>query len=133
MSVIGKDMDNKIRKPIFFFVAVLAILGFLLAFNFNMKANDNRKLFEKEMAFRLDMEEKVSKLRSENMELTSAVKNKDLEIQKKDQAIADFEQASSKQKESVDSLQLELKAMTLLKNQLEEDLRQALSQGKIIR
>jgi len=126
-------MDNKIRKPIFFFVAVLAILGFLLAFNFNMKANDNRKLFEKEMAFRLDMEEKVGKLRSENMELTSAVKNKDLEIQKKDQLLNDLDQVASQHKEVMESLQLELKAMTLLKNQLEKDLRQALSRGKIIR
>lgn len=84
-------------------------------------------MFEKEMAFRLDMEERVTNLRSENMELLANLKSKDLEIKKKDQLITDFSKKDSAQRETIENLQLELKGMTLLKEQLEKNLKDELS------
>jgi hypothetical protein len=103
------------------------VIGFSFAFNYNIKAGENRRLFEKEMAFRLDMEEKVTNLRNENIELAAVLKSKDLEIKQKDQLIVDYGQSDSNQQETIENLRLELKGMTLLKEQLEKNLREELS------
>lgn len=116
-------MKDRTRSAVSFVLAILVIIGFAVAFNSNNKANKNRKAFEKEMAFRLDMEEKVSKLRNDKMELTTQLKTKDVEIQKKDQLLADLNKTVSQQQETIETLQLELKGMTLLKNELEDDLK----------
>ncbi|MBL7196484.1 MAG: hypothetical protein ISS47_00140 [Candidatus Omnitrophica bacterium] len=123
-------MNDRAKGTILFIFIILAIIGFIFAFNSNIKANENRKLFEKEMAFRLDMEEKVSKLRNEKMDLTTALKNKDLEIQQKDQLIKDLNQTISEQKVKIEILQSELKKATLLKEELEDNLKEELSKKK---
>lgn len=123
-------MNDRAKGTILFIFIILTIIGFIFAFNSNIKANENRKLFEKEMAFRLDMEEKVSKLRNEKMDLTTALKNKDLEIQQKDQLIKDLNQTISEQKVKIEILQSELKKATLLKEELEDNLKEELSKKK---
>lgn len=122
------NMEYSVKKTTLFIFIVLLLISFAIGIKLNVKASDNRKLFEKEMAFRLDMEEKVSKLRNENMELLTAIKNKDLELIEKDQLIASLTQSYGDQKGLIESLQLELKGMTLLKDQLEENLKTELSQ-----
>lgn len=115
-------------------LVVVIIISFIFAFNVNAQANKYKKLFEKEMAFRLDMEEKVSNSRNEKINLTIALKDKDLEIQKKDQLIENLNQAISQkdseisQKDSeINRIQSELQKSNLLKQRLEEDLAQELT------
>ena len=123
-------MNDRVRRTILFIFSILVIIGFAFAFNYNQNANVNRKLFEKEMAVRFDMEEMVSKLRSEKMDLITALKNKNLEILKKEELAADFNQTIADQKEVIENLRLELKGMTLLKRQLEKSLKEELSQDQ---
>jgi len=92
-----------------------------------LKAGENRKLFEKEMAFRLDMEEKVSKLMKEKMDLITVLKNNDSEIQKKNKLISELNQTAAEQKTQIDNLEIELRGMTLLKDKLENNLKEELS------
>ncbi|MDD5005194.1 MAG: hypothetical protein PHS93_01660 [Candidatus Omnitrophica bacterium] len=106
-----------ILLPIFM---VLAIIGFILAFNTGAEAGKYKKLFEKEMAFRLDMEEKVNNFRNEKMSLTTALQDKDQEIEKLKSAVATKENDITK-------LQSDLDQMTLLKNKLEENLKEELA------
>jgi uncharacterized coiled-coil protein SlyX len=120
-------MDERLRRTFLIIFTVLIIIGFGFAINFSMKADVNRKLFEKEMAFRLDMEEKVSKLREDNLELATALKNKDLEYQEKDELIAELNKTVSDQQNAIEGLRLELKGMTLLKDQIEDNLKTELS------
>lgn len=122
-----RKMNDRSRKTILLILAILVIIGFSYAINLNLRANENRKLFEKEMAFRLDMEEQVSKLRTDKMELTTVLKNRDLEIKQKNELIAELDKTNSDQKDTIASLQLELKGMTLLKEQLENSLKVELS------
>ena len=121
-------MDDRARRMVFFIFAILVVAGFGFAINFNLKAKENRRAFENEMAFRLDMEENVNKLRNEKMDLTTAIQDKDLEIQDKDKLITELNKTVADQKETIESLQLELKGMTLLKEQLENNLKTELSQ-----
>ncbi|MFC1646175.1 hypothetical protein ACFL2Y_03250 [Candidatus Omnitrophota bacterium] len=120
-------MASRTKEPVLLVLVILTIIGFIFAFNSNTKADKNRKLFEKEMAFRLDMEEKVSKLRNENMDLATALKNKDLDIRQKVELIGDLNQTVSDQNTEIESLKSELRKVTLLKEQLESDLKEALS------
>lgn len=123
----AKKIDDRVAKTILLIFAILIIIGFSFAFNLNVKANESRKLFEKEMAFRLDMEEQVSKLRTDKMELTTILKNRDLEIKQRNELIAELNKVISDKEDTIAKLQLELKGMTLLKEQLENSLKTELS------
>jgi len=105
---------------------LMTTLGFILAINANGKAAKFRGSFEKEMAFRLDMEERVTKLRSENLKLTAVLKDKDLEIQENKTTIAGLNELATTLKEDIQSLQLELKEAVALKQKLVDSLREEL-------
>ena len=120
-------MGDKTKEKALLIFIILTIIGFIFAFNTNVKANKHKKLFEKEMAFRLDMEEKVSKLRNEKMNLTTTLRDKDLEVQRKNRLIENLDQTISGQEAEIDELQSELEKLTLLKEKLEDNLKEELS------
>lgn len=113
-------------------LVILVVIGFIFAFSVNAQVSKYKKLFEKEMAFRLDIEEEVNNLRSEKMGLTTALKDNVLEIQKKDGLINNLNQAISKaisEKDAeISNLQLELQKSNLLKQSLEERLASELTE-----
>ena len=80
------------------------------------------------MAFRLDMEEKVGNLRNEKVNLTNILKDKNLEIQKKDQSLAALNDSIAGKDAEVNRLQSELQKLDLLKQKLEDNLKDALSE-----
>ena len=84
-------MGDKTKDLTLFIFILLTIIGFAFAFSTSIKSDKNKKLFEKEMAFRLDMEEQLSKLRNEKINLTSGLNEKDTEIQRKNQLIENLE------------------------------------------
>ena len=114
-----------VALPVFVVVAVIALI---FAFNASAGASKYKKLFEKEMAFRLDMEEKVGNLRNEKVNLTNILKDKNLEIQKKDQLISALNDGVAGKDAEVNRLQSELKKLDLLKQKLEDNLKDALSE-----
>ncbi|NQU19269.1 hypothetical protein HQ550_03850 [bacterium] len=114
-----------VALPVFVVVAVIALI---FAFNASAGANKYKKLFEKEMAFRLDMEEKVDNLRNEKVNLANILKDKNLEIQKKDQLISALNDGVAGKDAEVNRLQSELKKLDLLKQKLEDNLKDALSE-----
>lgn len=119
-------MDYKTKDAALLIFIVLTILGFLLALNMNLKANKFNRGFQKEMAFRLDLEEGVNKLRSEKMDLTNMLMDKDLEIKKNKELIENLNQVISEQQADIKKLQSELEKLTLLKDKLEDNLKEEL-------
>ncbi|MDD5291602.1 MAG: hypothetical protein PHY46_00245 [Candidatus Omnitrophica bacterium] len=87
---------NEVKKPrkglavLLPVLIILTAVAFVFAFSASTDTQKYKKLFEKEMAFRLDMEEKVSQLRNEKIELTAAIDSKDLEIKGKDKKIQEL-------------------------------------------
>jgi peptidoglycan hydrolase CwlO-like protein len=70
-----------ILLPVFI---ILTVISFVFAFSASTETQKYKKMFEKEMAFRLDMEEKVNQLRNEKLELSGAMDSKDLAVKEKD-------------------------------------------------
>lgn len=120
-------MGDKTKDLTLFIFILLTILGFAFAFSTSMKADKNKRLFEKEMAFRLDMEEQLSKLRNEKINLTSLQNEKDAEIQRKNQLIENLEKTVSEKNSEIANLQSELEKLTLLKEKLEDNLKEELA------
>lgn len=120
-------MGDKTKDLYLFIFIILTIIGFIFAFNGSIKAGKNQKLFEKEMAFRLDMEEAVTKLRSEKMNLTTTLKDKDLEIKRNNEKIENLSNIISGQETKINALSSELQKESLLKDKLEDNLKEELS------
>lgn len=120
-------MVEKAKGAILFILIASIVLCLAFAVKLYLKAGENRKLFEKEMVFRLDMEEKTSKLMKEKMDLIAVLKNKDSEIQNKNELISELNQTVAEQNTQIDNLEIELRGMTLLKDKLEYNLKEELS------
>lgn len=118
----------KNNKDIFVLcIAIVAAVSIALAVNTTIKSDKLKRAFEKEMAFRLDSEERVTKLRNEKLDLTNQIKDRDLEIKKlkanTDLLLSDL----TKTEEELTQVRKDLQTMTLLKDKLEESLKGELS------
>ena len=120
-------MSTRVKDVILIIAVVAAVISMMIAFNVSVKADKHKRSFEKEMAFRLDMEEKVTRLRNEKVDLLAKIKDKDLAIQKKDASIKQLKKDISQAQDEIERLQLELERSNLLKQQLEENLKDVLS------
>lgn len=119
-------MNDKTKDLALLIFIILTIIGLILSFSTYIKLNMYKKSFEKEMAFRLDMEEKVNKLRSEKVELTASLQDKNLDIQRKGQLIENLNSVVSGNETEIKRLQSELERLALLKDKLEENLKDEL-------
>ena len=127
-------MSERFKDITLLVLIIVAMICFIFAVSANIKAGNYRNSFEKEMAFRLDMEEKVTKLRADKLGLAESLKDKELEIQKKGNLIENISQEISKNKADIQSLrdkvkglQVELEKMNLLKEKLEDNLKEELA------
>jgi peptidoglycan hydrolase CwlO-like protein len=117
------DVKGEVKAPnksLFLLIPILNILAavaFVFAFSANGEAQKYKKLFEKEMAFRLDMEEKVNQLRSEKVEFTSVVDNKDSEIKEKDNKISELTKIVDSKDTEIADLKAEVEKLSSLNNQ----------------
>ena len=107
-------------------LAIIALMTFMFGFNARTELNKYKRNFEREMALRLDMEEKVNRFSSERVGMMTQIKNNALEIEKKDATIVQLSRDSETQQERTEELSKQLEQMTLLKEQLEENLKEAL-------
>ena len=120
-------MGNKAKDIRLLIFITLTIIAFMFAFNGNIKADRNKKLFEKEMAFRLDMEEKLSKIRNEKINLITVLKDRELEIKRNTERINSLNNIISEKNKEIENLQTELEKLNLLKEKLEDNLKEELS------
>jgi len=117
---------NEVKKPrkglailvpaLIIFIAV----AFVFAFTANTEAQRYKKLFEKEMAFRLDMEEKVGQLRNEKIELTNAIDSKDSEIKSRDKKIVELNDIIEARDAEVKDLKSTMEKINSLTSQADE-------------
>lgn len=123
---------NRTKKDIFVFVGmVVAVLSIAVAVNTAIKSDAFKRKFEKEMAFRLDLEERVTKLRNEKLELANSLKDKELEVKNRRATTELLDKEITNKDTEIQKLQSELRTMTLLKNKLEEDLKEELTEQKL--
>jgi len=95
---------------------VLAAVAFVFAFSASGEAQKYKKLFEKEMAFRLDIEEKVNQLRSDKIEFTSTVDSKNMEIKAKEDKISELTKVVDSKDTEITSLKAEVDKLNSLVN-----------------
>jgi len=120
-------MEESLRTRIVLIFAISSALFLIIAVGSCSSAHRMQIVRDSEMARRLDLEEKLSKLQQENALLTEKMKAKDKELNEG--------QATNKalvQEQLVNqSLKEELAKVTKLKEALEEDLKEALVSGKV--
>lgn len=115
------------KDVIVLFATIVAVVSIVVAVNVMIKSERVKRAFENEMAFRLDSEERVNKLRNENINLATQLKDKELAIQKHKGSLDTLQQDLKKTKEALAQTEKELQTMTLLKEKLEENLKVELS------
>lgn len=127
-------MNERFKDITSLVLIAVAMICFIFAVSANIKAGNYKNSFEKETAFRFDMEEIVNKLRSGQLKLTESLKDKELEIQRKGNLIENMDQEISRNKAEIQSfqdkikdLQTELEKMNLLKEKLEDNLKEELA------
>lgn len=119
-------MGNKAKNLALTVCAVLAILGFLFTFNALSEVQKYRNDFSKEMASRLDLEESLANLREEKMEIIAALKENENQLRKNKTLIEGLNDELTSKEAQLRDIQLELGKLTLLKNKLEDNLKDEL-------
>jgi hypothetical protein len=123
-------MDEALKNKIVVILAVLTAIfffGTLGSCNSAMRQKAGR---DKEMAARLALEERTSKYVQEKSALEEKAKAKENEVQELKAALETANKALVQDQLVSQSLKEELQKVTKLKETLEEDLRQALVNGK---
>lgn len=120
-------MARKGNKDIFvLFATIVAVVSIAFAINTKIKLEKSEQKFANEMAFRMDLEERVTKLRNEKLGLTNLLKDKEVAIKKQKIRIELLEKDIARKETKLGLLRSDLRATILLKERLEEDLKEEL-------
>lgn len=120
-------MARKGNKDIFvLFATIVTIVSIAFAINTKIKSEKSEQKFANEMAFRMDLEERVTKLRNEKLGLTNLLKDKEVAIKKQKIRIELLEKDIARKETKLGLLRSDLRATILLKERLEEDLKEEL-------
>jgi hypothetical protein len=123
-------MDEALKNKIVVILAVLTAFFFFGTLGSCNSAMRQKAARDKEMAARLALEEKTSKYVQEKSALEEKTKAKENEVQELKAALETANKALVQDQLVGQSLKEELQKVTKLKETLEEDLRQALINGK---
>lgn len=126
-------MEETIKNRIILILAVLALILFMATISSCSNAYREKSARDKEMAARLDLEEKMSSFSQEKTILEEKLSAKEKELAEEEAAHQMAENALAQEKLINQSLQEELVKITKLKETLEEDLKEALVAGKSAR
>jgi len=123
-------MEENLKTRVILILAILSVIFFLGTISSCTNAARQKRSRDKEMATRLDLEEKMSKFTQEKQALETKITVLSGQLEEEKAA----HQATKKallQEQMVDSsLKEELQKVTKLKEALEEDLKDALTKGK---
>lgn len=122
----NENAKNKLILILALFSVLLIIIS-LRSCSINRKTKEVR---DKEIATRLDLEEKVSKIEQQKANLEKKVDNLNKELAQEKAAHETTKKSLDDQKSENDKLQQELEKITKLKEKLEENLKEALVNNK---
>ncbi|MFH1441231.1 MAG: hypothetical protein ABIH18_04240 [Candidatus Omnitrophota bacterium] len=123
-------MNEKSKNKL---ILILALFSILLVITSLSSCNINRKIRavrDKEMATRLDLEEKVSKIEQQKDNLEKKVVNLSKELEQEKAVQETTKKSLNNEKSENDKLRDELEKITKLKEKLEENLKEALVNNK---
>ncbi len=116
-------MEEAIRNRIILILSILTVIFFIGTVSSCGAARNQKIRRDKEMATRLDLEEKVSKLENKIANLTQEIQQEKAAHEATRKALLEVQLISQTANE-------ELQKVTKLKEALEEDLKDALVKGK---
>lgn len=123
-------MEEGIKNRIIFILAILTVIFFIASLNSCSNAYRQKSARDKEMAARLDLEEKTNKFAQEKTIAQEQLNTKDKELEEEKAAHQATKKALVQEQLVNQSLKEELQKVTKLKEALEEDLKEALVKGK---
>lgn len=119
-------MEEAIRNRIILILAVLCIILFIGSLSSCGNVYRLKRLRDKEMAMRLDIEEKINKFSQENATLQERLNRKDVELTEERSSHQATKKAMAQEQLVNESIKDELQKVTKLKETLEADLKEAL-------
>ncbi|MDP2927778.1 MAG: hypothetical protein Q8N80_03135 [Candidatus Omnitrophota bacterium] len=123
-------MDEALKNRIVIILAILSVVFFFGTLSSCNSAIRQKAARDKEMAARLALEERTSRYAQEKSALEEKAKAKENEMQEVKVDLEAAKKALVQDRLVSQSLKEELQKVTKLKETLEEDLRQALVNGK---
>lgn len=123
-------MDEALKNRILIILAILTIVFFFGTLSSCNNAIRQKVARDKEMVARLALEEKTSKYVQEKSVLEEKAKAKENQVQELEVSLDTAKKALVQDQLVSQSLKEELQKVTKLKEALEEELRQALVNGK---
>jgi len=122
-------MEEGIKNRIIIILAILTAIFFISTVGSCNNAQQQRLNRDKEMATRLDLEEKMGKFTQEKETIEAKLNSATEELEKEKAAHQVTQKALSQEQLMTQSLKEELEKITKLKETLEEDLKEALITG----
>jgi chromosome segregation ATPase len=123
-------MEEIIKNRIILILAVLTIMLFIGTVGSCSNAYRHKVARDREMAARLDLEEKISKVSQDKTALEEKLKATGKELEEGKATLEATKKALVEEQLISQSLKEELAKVTKLKEALEEDLKEALVQNK---
>ncbi len=121
-----KNMLSKVIVPL----AVVALVCFVVSVSSCNNARVQKNARDKEMATRMEVEEKLNKYLQEGTDLSEKLKKTQQALDEEKAAHQSTQQALEQEQLVNQSLKEELKKVTKLNEALEQDLKGALTSGK---
>ena len=126
-------MEENIKTRVILILAVLSGLLFVVTVNSCSNSYRQKAARDKEMASRLDLEEKMSKFSQEKAALEEKLRVKDRELAEEKVAHEATKKALLEEQLMSSSLKEGLQKVSKLKDILEENLKEALVSGKSVK
>ena len=112
-------VEEQAQNKVLLAAIILAVVCLILAISSGIAASKNKIALQKEMAFRMETEEKLAGVNSKSTTLES-------ELKASQEQLTQTKTALDQEKLSGEALKTELEKLTRLKEQLEKDLKEAL-------
>lgn len=119
-------MEEGLKNRLILALTILTIIFFIFSINSCFDSRRQKVAKDKEMALRMDLEEKLSKFTQEKAKLEDKIKAQEKAIEEEKKAHEETKSALSQEELINKALREELEKITKLKETLEEDLKEAL-------
>lgn len=123
-------MNENAKNKLILILALFSILLVITSLRSCSISQKTREVRDKEIATRLDLEEKVSKIEQQKSNLEKKVTNLGKELEQEKAAYETANKSFNDEKSENDRLRDELEKVTRLKEKLEENLKEALVSNK---
>jgi len=119
-------MEEGMKNRLFIALAILTLIFFILTVSSCLNGRRQRLGRDKEMALRMDLEEKISKVTGQNARLEEKAKELERLTEEEKKAQEATKKTLSQEQLVNKSMREELEKITKLKETLERDLKEAL-------